>query len=99
MADSKRIEHRELVQFFKQTLMTVGTPSHVAEVEAENGAEVDLCGVHSHGVRLLPVMVENIQTGLTNPDPEVKILAAAAGFDACGDRPGHRTLYLCCRDG
>ena len=75
MADSKRIEHRELVQFFKQTLIAVGTPSHVAEMEAEIGAEVDLCGVHSHGVRLLPVMVKNIQAGLTNPDPEVKILA------------------------
>ncbi len=74
MVDSKRIEHPELIQFFKQTLMAVGAPSHVAEVEAEIGAEVDLCGVHSHGVRLLPVMVENIQTGLTNPDPEVKVL-------------------------
>ena len=75
MADSKRIEHSELIQFFKEALIAVGTPSHVAEVEAEIGAEVDLCGVHSHGVRLLPVMVENIQTGLTNPNPEVKILA------------------------
>ena len=74
MADSKRIEHPELIRFFKQTLMAVGAPSHVAEVEAEIGAEVDLCGVHSHGVRLLPVMVENIQTGLTNPSPEVKVL-------------------------
>ena len=76
MADSKRIEHCELVQFFKQTLMAVGAPLHVAEVEAEIGAEVDLCGVHSHGVRLLPVMVENIRTGETNPAPEVNILAA-----------------------
>lgn len=75
MADSKRIEHRELIQFFKETLMTVGAPAHVAAVEAEIGAEVDLCGVHSHGVRLLPVMVENIQIGLTNPDPDVQILA------------------------
>ena len=75
MADSKRIEHSELIQFFKEALLAVGTPSHVAEVEAEIGAEVDLCGVHSHGVRLLPVMVENIQAGLTNPNPEVKILA------------------------
>ena len=75
MVDSKRIEHRELVKFFKQTLMAVGVPSHVAEVEAEIGAEVDLCGVHSHGVRLLRVMVENIRTGLTNPDPKVKVLA------------------------
>ena len=75
MADSKRIEHHELVLFFKEALMAIGAPSHVAEVEAEIGAEVDLCGVHSHGVRLLPVMVENIQTGLTNPSPKVKILA------------------------
>ncbi len=75
MVDSKRIEQPELIQFFKETLMAVGTPLHVAEVEAEIGTEVDLCGVHSHGVRLLPVMVENIQTGLTNPAPEVKVLA------------------------
>lgn len=75
MVDSKRIEHRELIQFFKVALTAVGAPPHVAEVEAEIGAEVDLCGVHSHGVRLLPVMVENIRAGLTNPDPEVQILA------------------------
>ena len=75
MADSKRIEHCELIQFFKQTLMAVGAPSDVAEVEAEIGAEVDLCGVHSHGVRLLPVMIENIRTGSTNPNPKVKILS------------------------
>ena len=75
MEDSKRLKHRELIRFFKQTLMAVGAPSHVAEVEAEIGAEVDLCGVHSHGVRLLPVMVENIRTGLTNPDPALNVLA------------------------
>ena len=75
MIDSKRIEHHELIQFFKGALMAVGVPAHVATVEAEIGAEVDLCGVHSHGVRLLPVMVENIQTGLTNPDPAVTVLA------------------------
>lgn len=75
MVDSKRIELHELVQFFKGALMAVGAPSHVAEVEAEIGAEVDLCGVHSHGVRLLPVMVENIRSGLTNPNPKVKVLA------------------------
>lgn len=75
MVESKRIEYRDLVQFFKDTLMAAGVPSHVAEVEAEIGAEVDLCGVHSHGARLLPVMVEHIRDGVTNPDPEVKVLA------------------------
>ncbi|MCZ6677718.1 MAG: Ldh family oxidoreductase [Candidatus Poribacteria bacterium] len=71
---SKRIEYRELVRFFKDTLMAVGVPAHVAEVEAEIGAEVDLCGVHSHGVRLLPVMVENIRNGLTNPAPRIDVV-------------------------
>jgi LDH2 family malate/lactate/ureidoglycolate dehydrogenase len=75
MAESKRIEHRALVRFIKDALMAVGVPSYVAQVEAEIGAEVDLCGVHSHGVRLLPVTVKNIRKGLTNPAPQVEVVA------------------------
>jgi LDH2 family malate/lactate/ureidoglycolate dehydrogenase len=62
------------VQFFKDALMAVGVPSHVAEIEAKIGAEVDLCGVHSHGVRLLSTTVENIRQGLTNPNPKLKLI-------------------------
>lgn len=72
--ESKRIEYHDLVQFFKDALMAVGVPSHVAEIEAKIGAEVDLCGVHSHGVRLLSTTVTNIRQGLTNPDPKLKIV-------------------------
>ncbi|MBI1930082.1 Ldh family oxidoreductase [Candidatus Poribacteria bacterium] len=75
MIASKRIEYPDLVQFIKNVLMAVGVPPHIAAVEAEIGAEVDLCGVHSHGVRLLPVTVENIRKGVTNPAPKVEIIA------------------------
>ena len=43
MSGSKRIAHRDLVQFFKDALGAVGVPPHVAQIEAEIGAEVDLC--------------------------------------------------------
>ena len=41
MSGSKRIAHRDLVQFFKDALGAVGVPPHVAQIEAEIGAEVD----------------------------------------------------------
>ena len=75
MSGSRRIAHRDLVQFFKDALGAVGVPPHVAQIEAEIGAEVDLCGVHTHGARLLPTMVEHIRMGRTNGAPELKLVA------------------------
>ncbi|MEM7533119.1 MAG: Ldh family oxidoreductase [Chloroflexota bacterium] len=69
-----RITYPNLKQFFYDALTNVGTPHHVAEIEAEIGAEVDLSGVHSHGVRLLIGAIDNIQKGITNPNPELKTL-------------------------
>ena len=74
MAESRRIEYPDLVRFFKEALEAAGVPAHVAEVEAEIGAEVDLCGVHSHGVQLLRMTVQNIRNGTIDPDPQVKVL-------------------------
>ena len=71
---TKRIEHGDLVRFLRDALMAVGVPAQVAEIEAEIGAEVDLCGVHTHGARLLPTTVDNIRKGLTNPDPELAVI-------------------------
>lgn len=70
----KRIEYRDLVQFFRDALKVAGAPAHVAEVEAEIGAEVDLCGVHSHGVQLLRMTVQYIRNGTINSDPQVTVL-------------------------
>lgn len=74
MSTTKRIEHKSLERFFKEALMAVGAPEHVAEIEARIGAEVDLCGVHSHGARLLIGMINNIRNGPTNPDPQIRTL-------------------------
>ncbi|MEE2873003.1 MAG: Ldh family oxidoreductase, partial [Candidatus Latescibacterota bacterium] len=75
MNGPNRIAHSDLVQFFKDALGAVGLPPHVAEVEAQIGAEVDLCGVHTHGARLLPTMIEHIRAGRTNGAPELKAVA------------------------
>lgn len=74
MTTTKRITYPALQQFFKEALIAVGAPEHVAEIEAQIGAEVDLCGVHSHGARLLIGMINNIRNGPTNPDPEIRTL-------------------------
>jgi LDH2 family malate/lactate/ureidoglycolate dehydrogenase len=42
-------------------------------MEAEIAAEVDLCGVHSHGAQLLPALVRNIRRGITSPDPQIEV--------------------------
>jgi LDH2 family malate/lactate/ureidoglycolate dehydrogenase len=75
MAVDRRILYDDLRQLFFDAFTAVGVPENVARTEAEIGAEVDLCGVHSHGVRLLTMMVENIQQGQTNPDPQVTVIS------------------------
>ena len=71
---TRRIAHPSLAKFFFDALTAVGVPAHIAKIEAEIGSEVDLCGVHSHGARLLLGAINNIRNGPTNPDPEIRTL-------------------------
>lgn len=66
-----RISYSKLQNFIHQTLTLFDVPDHVAEVEAQICAEVDLCGVHSHGVRMLAGLVNQLKFGQINPDPEL----------------------------
>ena len=70
MPNRSYIHYADLRQFIFQVLTVSGVPDHVAEIEAQICAEVDLCGVHSHGVRMLPGLVKQITTRQTNPDPK-----------------------------
>jgi len=70
----KRIHHPDLVRFFEDAFAAVGTPPHIAQIEAAIGAEVDLCGVHTHGARLLPTMINHIRNGQTNAAAEIEIV-------------------------
>ena len=99
MSGSRRISHAELERFIKEALMVVGVPEHVATVEAEIGAEVDLCGVHTHGARLLPVMVEHLKAGRTRSAPELTAVVeypASALYET--DRGLGRYVSAVCMD-
>jgi len=88
MTSTKRISHPDLLQYFRAVFNAVDVPPHVAEIEAEIGAEVDLCGVHSHGAQLLPMVVKAIQDGITNPDPKFEIIEERAATVLADTRCG-----------
>lgn len=71
----RRIGHEALQRYCVEVLVAAGVPRHVAQIEGEIAAEVDLCGVHSHGVQLLLTTVANVRRGLTNPDPRLEVVA------------------------
>ena len=99
MSGPRRIAHVDLERFFKEALMAVGVPEHVAAVEAEIGAEVDLCGVHTHGARLLPTMVEHIKEGRTNGAPELEaVVEYPASALYATDRGLGRYVSAVCMD-
>jgi LDH2 family malate/lactate/ureidoglycolate dehydrogenase len=90
MADEIRIPYPSLVQAIEDALAGAGVPALVRQVEAEVMAEADLLGVPSHGVRMLPSLLQGLREGRANPDPQLKVLherAAVCTLD--GDRgPG-----------
>ena len=95
----RQIAYADLQQFFKDALAAVGVPPQVAAIEAEIGAEVDLCGVHTHGVRLLPTMIDHLRNGRTNGAPELKSLVeypASALYEV--DRGLGRYVSALCMD-
>ncbi len=72
---ARRLAYDELKRFICEILIKVGVPEQIARVEAEITADVDLAGVHSHGVQLVPKLAENIRAGLVNPDPPLRVVA------------------------
>ena len=75
MSQPKRIAHADLEQFFLDALAAVGVPPHVAAVEAQIGAEVDLHGGHTHGVALLSSAINYIRQGIFGrPIPALKTI-------------------------
>ncbi|RPJ60994.1 MAG: Ldh family oxidoreductase [Acidobacteria bacterium] len=70
----RRVAYSELKRFICQVLVKAGVPKKIAQVEAEITADVDLAGVQSHGVQLVPKLVENIRAGVINPDPPLRVI-------------------------
>ena len=74
MAKEIRILHARLVDAVVKALVGAGVPSRVAAMEAEIMVEADLCGVPSHGVRMLPELLRGLKDGRVTANPQTKII-------------------------
>ncbi|HEV2695725.1 MAG TPA: Ldh family oxidoreductase [Verrucomicrobiae bacterium] len=73
MANELKIQYAMLVKLVAQALAAAEMPPSVCAIEAEVMAEADLFGVPSHGVRMLPALLQGISDGRVNPAPQIKI--------------------------
>ncbi|MDR3457275.1 MAG: Ldh family oxidoreductase [Verrucomicrobiae bacterium] len=74
MGKEFKISHAELVRIISKALADAGMSASVNAIEAGVMAEADLLGVPSHGVRMLPALIEGIRDGRVNANPQLKIV-------------------------
>jgi LDH2 family malate/lactate/ureidoglycolate dehydrogenase len=66
-----RIPYAELCKQVAKVLVQSGVSAELATLEAEVMAEADLLGVPSHGVRMLPGLLQALQDGRVKADPKI----------------------------
>ncbi|MBC7236772.1 MAG: Ldh family oxidoreductase [Chloroflexi bacterium] len=70
-----RVTQEELYRFAYEVFRAAGASEAAAKAIAYNLTQGELHGMGSHGVsRLMPVYVERLRNGGTNPDPQIKVL-------------------------
>ena len=70
MGEHRRFSAEALRRAVTEALAREGVPPHVREVEAELMVEAELHGVPSHGLLMLPRLVEGLRARRANPDPQ-----------------------------
>jgi LDH2 family malate/lactate/ureidoglycolate dehydrogenase len=90
MGEHRRFSADALRGAVTEALARAGVPPHVREVEAELMVEAELHGVPSHGLLMLPRLVEGLEARRANPDPQIRLLREAGAVCVMdGDRgPG-----------
>ena len=90
MCEYRRFSAEALRRAVTEALAREGVPPHVREVEAELMVEAELHGVPSHGLLMLPRLVEGLRARRANPDPRIRVIRDAAAVCVMdGDRgPG-----------
>ena len=73
-AGEVRIKADDLRSFTREVFVRAGCPPADAETEAEVLVWANLRGVDSHGVLRIPTYVANIQDGLMNPRPNIRVV-------------------------
>lgn len=75
MAESEvQIAWEILKEFTKEVFLRAGMPPEDAETEAATLIWANLRGVDSHGVLRIPWYVENIDKGVMNPKPNIRVV-------------------------
>ena len=69
-----RIAHEPLQQFTREVFSQAGMPPQDAETEAVTLIWANLRGVDSHGVLRIPWYVDNIDKGVMNPKPNIRVV-------------------------
>ena len=64
----------DLRTFVEQAYRTVGAFQEDAKISAEVMVEANLCGVDSHGVRMLPGFIAQVQSGRMNPGGRIEVI-------------------------
>ena len=71
---NKRINASDLRSFAGQVFQTVGVLQEDAKTAAAAMVEANLCGVDSHGVRMLPGYITLIRNGKINPMGQIQVI-------------------------
>jgi len=69
-----RIVYADLCRQIAEVLIALGVPVGAAETEASVMVEADLQGVPSHGVRMLPGLLQAIRDGRVKASPQIRLL-------------------------
>jgi LDH2 family malate/lactate/ureidoglycolate dehydrogenase len=85
------VKVKDLLAFIEQVYQTAGASKEYARIAAEVMVEANLCGVDSHGVRMLPGFIALAGNGKINPKARVGVIKETpviAHLDA-NLAPGH----------
>lgn len=95
-----RVSVEDLTKFCSGVFQAVGVPADEAALEAGSLVTADLRGVESHGVVRLPVYIERLAVGGTNPRPKIRVVresrttAVLDGDNGLGHLVGIRAMEL-----
>ena len=76
--DAIRVPWQVLHQFVTEGFVRMGMPDDDAVTEADALLWANLRGVDSHGVVRMPWNVDNVDSGIMNPKPDIRIISEAA---------------------
>ncbi len=98
--ETRLVSETALKSFAVAILQKVGVPDGEAVEIIDNLVEADLRGVESHGIVRLPIYVERLAAGATNPRPQIRIVretptsAVVDGDNGMGQIVGLRAMRI-----